>query len=92
MKIDQLGSSLVSGCGCWDAAEVSVFEAVAVSFECDDFGVVHEAVDHGGDDVVAEDVAPIGGGTCSLDQKLPASWAFQHSACRTDLQGEIALS
>jgi hypothetical protein len=33
----------------------------------------------------------IGAGTCSLDQKLPASWAFQHPACRTDLQGEMAL-
>ena len=43
----------------WDAAEVAVFESVAVAFEGDDFGVVDEAVDHGGgDDVVAEDLAP----------------------------------
>ena len=42
-----------------DAAEVAVFEPVAVAFEGDDFGVVDEAVDHGGgDDVVAEDLAP----------------------------------
>jgi hypothetical protein len=42
-----------------DAAEVFVFEPVAVSFECDDVGVVDEAVDHGGGDgVVAEDLAP----------------------------------
>jgi hypothetical protein len=41
-----------------DAAEVSVFEPVAV-FQGDDVGVVDEAVDHGGgDDVVAEDLAP----------------------------------
>jgi hypothetical protein len=46
--------SVFCGCGRWDAAEVSVFEAVAVSFQCDDLGVVDEAVDHGrGYDVVA---------------------------------------
>lgn len=37
-----------SGCGCRDAAEVAVFEPVAVSFQGDDVGVVDEAVDHGG--------------------------------------------
>jgi hypothetical protein len=37
----------------------SVFESVAVAFEGDDFGVVDEAVDHGGGyDVVAEDLSP----------------------------------
>jgi hypothetical protein len=42
-----------------DAAEVSVLEAVAVSLQCDDVGVVDEAVDHGGGDgIVAEDLAP----------------------------------
>ncbi|COX86212.1 Uncharacterised protein [Mycobacterium tuberculosis] len=51
--------SLVVGRDGGDAAEVSVFDAVAVSFECDDFGVVHESVDHGrGYDVVAEYFAP----------------------------------
>ena len=45
--------------GCWDAAEVAVLEPVGVAFEGDDLGVVDEAVDHcGGDDVVAEDLAP----------------------------------
>ncbi len=40
-------------------SEVAVFEAVAVAFERDDFGVVDEPVDHrGGDDVVAEDLSP----------------------------------
>ena len=41
------------------ADEVAVFEAVGVAFERDDLGVVDESVDHrGGDDVVAEDLAP----------------------------------
>src|SRR6266508_375934 len=52
------GSCFV-GRGGGDAAEVSVFESVAVAFEGDDFGVVDQPVDHGGgDDVVAEDLAP----------------------------------
>src|SRR5215475_2951240 len=42
-----------------DAAEVAVLEPVGVAFEGDDFGVVDETVDHGGgDDVVAEHLAP----------------------------------
>jgi hypothetical protein len=46
-------------CGRGDAAEVSVLEPVAVSFQGDDVGVVDEAVDHGGGDgVVAEYLAP----------------------------------
>jgi len=45
---------LVVGRDGGDAAEISVFDAVGVSFECDDLGVVDEAVDHGGGhDVVA---------------------------------------
>ena len=36
-----------------------VFESVAVAFEGDDFGVVHDPVDHGlGDHVVAENFSP----------------------------------
>src|SRR3984957_21257771 len=47
------------GGGRGDAAEIAVFESVAVSFQGDDVGVVDEAVDHGGGDgVVAEDLAP----------------------------------
>jgi hypothetical protein len=47
---------LVVGSDRGDTAEVSVFDAVAVSFECDHFGVMDEAIDHGcGDDVVADD-------------------------------------
>lgn len=50
---------LLGGCGRGDAAEVSVFESVTVSFHGEDLGVVDEAVDHGGGyDVVAEDLAP----------------------------------
>jgi hypothetical protein len=41
-----------------NAAEVSVLEPVAVSLQGDDLGVVDEVVDHGGDGVVAEDLAP----------------------------------
>jgi hypothetical protein len=53
-----------------DAAEVSVFDAVAVSFECDDFGVVHEAIDHGsGDDVVTEDFSPAAEGFVGGDDE-----------------------
>ena len=49
---------VLSAC-CWCSAEVSVFEPVGVAAEGDDFGVVDEPVDHGGDDdVVAEDLAP----------------------------------
>ena len=39
----------------------SVFEAVAVALKDDDFGVVHEAIDHGTHgDGVAEDLGPGG--------------------------------
>ena len=45
--------------GVGGSGEVAVFEAVAVAFEREDLGVVDEPVDHrGGDDVVAEDLAP----------------------------------
>jgi hypothetical protein len=39
--------------------DAGVFQPVGGAFEGDDFGVVNDAVDHrGGDDLVAEDVAP----------------------------------
>jgi hypothetical protein len=61
------------GVGGWDAAEVSVCEAVGVAFECDDVGVVDEAVDHcGGDDVVAEDFAPAAEGFVAGDDQAGA--------------------
>ena len=47
---------MLVGRGGWDTAEVSVFESVAVALEGDDFAVVDKAVDHGGGDVVAEDL------------------------------------
>jgi hypothetical protein len=59
--------------GRWGAAEVAVFESVAVSFEGDDFGVVHEPVDHGcGNDVVAEDFAPAAEGFVAGDDQRGA--------------------
>ena len=62
--------SSVVGRGGGDAAEVSVFEAVAVPFEGDDFGVVDEPVDHGGcDDVVAEPFAPAAEGFVRRDDQ-----------------------
>jgi hypothetical protein len=66
------GCSVVAGGGRGDAAEVSVFEAVAVSFEGDDFGVVDEAVDHGGGDVVAEDLGPAAEGLVGGDDQAGA--------------------
>ena len=78
MNFDQLGSLFV-GRDCWDAAEVSVFDAVAVSFECDDLGVVHEAVDHGcGDDVVTEYFAPAAEGFVGGDDEAGAFVAGGH--------------
>jgi hypothetical protein len=59
LKIDHPSVLWFVGRGGGDAAEVSVFEAVGVSFEGDDLGVVDEPVDHGGGDYfVAEDFAP----------------------------------
>ena len=53
------GMGLLLARGGGHAAQVAVFEAVGVAFEGDDFGVVDEAVDHGGGDhVVAEHFAP----------------------------------
>jgi len=50
------------------ASEVAVFEAVAVAFEGEDFGVVDESVDHGGGgDFVAEDLAPAAEGLVAGD-------------------------
>ena len=51
--------SVVGWVGRGDAAEVSVFEPVGVTFEADHLGVVDEPVDHrGGDYFVAEGLAP----------------------------------
>src|SRR4051794_170266 len=45
--------------GGWWGAEVLVLERVGIALEAKDLGVVDEPVDHrGGDDVVAEDLAP----------------------------------
>ena len=48
--------------GLGEPSEVAVLEMVAVAFHGDDVGVVDEAVDHrGGDDIVAEHLAPAAG-------------------------------
>jgi hypothetical protein len=68
VKIDHLPGLWFVGCG--DAAEVSVFEAVAVAFEGDDVGVVDEPVDHcGGGYFVAEDLAPAAEGLVGSDDE-----------------------
>ena len=69
-KIDHLLVHRVVGRGGGDAAEVSVFESVAVAFEGDDLGVVHKSVDHrGGDDVIAEHLAPAAEGLVAGDDQ-----------------------
>jgi len=39
-----------------------VAESIAAAFQGEDVGVVDDAVDHGGDDLVCEDVSPAGEG------------------------------
>lgn len=59
--------------GCWAAAEVLAAEAVAVTLEAEDVGVVDEPVDHGcGDGVVAEDLAPGAEGLVAGDDQAGA--------------------
>ena len=59
--------------GGWAAAEVAVAEPVAVALEREDLGVVDEPVDHrGGDDLVAEDLAPAGEGLVAGDDQRGA--------------------
>jgi integrase len=50
---------LVVGRDGGDTAEVSIFDAVAVSFECDDLGVVDEAVDHAAATTGRDPVTPV---------------------------------
>ena len=54
------------------AAEVAVLESVAVSLEGDDLGVVDEAVDHRGGDIVAEYLAPAAEGLVAGDDQRGA--------------------
>ena len=68
------GATRFVSCQSWlgrgGAAEVAVFESVAVALQGDDLGVVDEAVDHGGgDDVVAEDLAPAAEGLVAGDDQ-----------------------
>lgn len=84
------------GCGWWDAAEVAVFEPVTVAFEGDDFGVVDEAVDHGGgDDVVAaEDLSPAAEGFIGGDDQAGAFVAgrdqLEEQVGGFGLEGDVA--
>ena len=85
---------VVSG-GRGDAAEVSVFEPVGVAFEGDDFGVVDEAVDHGGgDDVVAEHFAPAAEGLVDGDDQGGAFVAggdeLEEQVRRFGFEGDVA--
>ena len=59
LTVGMIAGAAIRAARRWAPAQVAVFEAVAVAFEGDDFGVVDEAVDHGGGDGgVAEDLAP----------------------------------
>ena len=63
-------SRMVVAVGVGGAAEVAAFQSVAVAFEVDDFGVVDQAVDHGGGDgVVTEDFAPAAEGFVGGDDE-----------------------
>lgn len=63
-------SALVVGFRRGHASEVAIFEPVAVALEGDDFGVVHQAVDHRrGHDVIAEDFAPPAEGLVAGDDQ-----------------------
>src|SRR3954453_16560007 len=77
------------------AAEVSVFESVAVALEGDDLGVVDQAVDHGGgDDLVAEDLAPAAEGlVAGHDQAGPlvaAADQLEEQVCGLGFERHVA--
>ncbi len=78
-----------------DAAEVSVSEPVAVAFEGDDVGVVDESVDHGGgNDVVAEHLAPSAEGLVAGDDEtgsfVAAGDELEEQVGRFGLEGDVA--
>ena len=86
---------VVVGGGRGDAAEVAVLEAVAVAFQADDLGVVDETVDHGGgDDVVAEDLAPRPKGLLEVTMRLAALVAggdeLEEQVGGLGLEGDVA--
>ena len=71
-------SWLVVGFGRWNA-KGAVFEAIAVSRSCDDFGVVDETVDYGcGYDVVTEDFTAAAEGFIGGDDQAGAFVARGH--------------
>ena len=77
------------------AGEVAVAQAVAVALERDDLGVVDEAVDHGGgDDVVAEDLAPAAEGLVAGDDHrgafVAAADEHEHQVGGLGIEGDVA--
>jgi hypothetical protein len=86
---------LVAGGGRGDAAEVSVLEPVAVSFQCDDLGAVDEAVDHGGGDgVVAENLSPAAEWLVACDAEagsfVAAAYELEEQVGGLYLEGDVA--
>jgi hypothetical protein len=78
-----------------DAAEVSVSEPIAIAFEGDDVGVVDEPVDHGGgNDVVAEHLAPPAEGLVAGDDEtgsfVAAGDELEEQVGRFGLEGDVA--
>ena len=73
VKFDQFGVHSVSVGSVWTRPRSRFFEPVAVAFEGDDVGVVDEPVDHGGgDDFVAEYLAPAAEGLVGGDDETGA--------------------
>ena len=73
--------------GWGDAAEVAVAEPEAVAFEGYDVGVVDEPVDHGGDDVVTECIAPAAELLVEVTIRLTCSSERESGASSRDLTG-----
>jgi hypothetical protein len=85
---------LLVGGGRGDAAQVAVLEPVAVALEADDLGVVHEPVEHGRGDHVAEDLAPaperLVGGDEQRGALLAGADQLQEQVGRLWLEGDVA--
>ena len=83
------------GSGWWNAAQVAVFEPVAIAFECDDLDVVDEAVDHGGGhDVVAEHFTPAAerlvGGDDQGGSLVSGGHQLEEQVGRFGFEGDVA--
>jgi hypothetical protein len=87
-------SGVVGGSG-RDAAQVAVFEPVAVAFEGDHLGVVDQSVDHGGGyDIVAEGLSPAAEGFVAGDDQGGAFVAggdeLEEQVRRVGFEGDVA--